>query len=78
MQAEKVSGELRDAAEAIGGNSAPMSAIASVLRRLERRRAQAPDLLAPVVNTLDTALSAFDAARQALDEALRVAGDNPG
>ena len=78
MQAEKVSGELRDASEAIGGDGAPMSAIASALRRLERRRAQAPDLLAPAVNALDAALSAFEAARQALDEALRVAGDNPG
>ncbi|HEY0146706.1 MAG TPA: DNA repair protein RecN [Methylovirgula sp.] len=78
MQAEKVSGELRDAAEAIGGDGAPMSAIASALRRLERRRSQAPDLLALAVNALDAALSAFDAARQALDEALRVAGDNPG
>jgi DNA repair protein RecN (Recombination protein N) len=78
MQAEKVSGELRDASEAISGDGAPMSAIASALRRLERRRSQAPDLLAPAVNALDAALSAFEAARQVLDEALRVAGDNPG
>ncbi len=55
-----------------------MSAIASALRRLERRRSQAPDLLAPAVDALDAALSAFDTARHALDEALRIAGDNPG
>jgi DNA repair protein RecN (Recombination protein N) len=78
MQAEKVSGELRDAAEAVGGEGAPLAAIASVLRRLERRQAQAPELLAPAVGALDAALSAFDAARQALDEALRLAGHDPG
>ncbi|WP_297297284.1 DNA repair protein RecN [uncultured Methylovirgula sp.] len=78
MQAEKVSGELRDAAEAVGGESAPLSAMASALRRLGRRQVQAPELLAPVVSALDAALSAFDAARQSLSEALRLAGHDPG
>ena len=78
MQAEKVSGELSDAADAIGGEGAPLSAIASALRRLERRQTQAPELLAPVVSALDAALSAFDAARQSLDQALRLAGHDPG
>jgi DNA repair protein RecN (Recombination protein N) len=78
MQAEKVSGELRDAAQAIGGDGAPMSALASALRRLERRQTQAPELLAPVVVALDAALSAFDAARDSLDDALRDIGDDPG
>ncbi len=78
MQAEKVGGELRDTAEAIGGEHAPLGALASALRRLERRRAQAPDLLAPVISALDSALSAFDAVRLALDQALHEAGDDPG
>jgi DNA repair protein RecN (Recombination protein N) len=78
IQAEKVSGELRDAADAVAGEGAPMAALASALRRLERRQAQAPDLLAPVVTALDAALSAFDTARQTLQDSLRATGDDTG
>jgi DNA repair protein RecN (Recombination protein N) len=78
MQNEKVGGELRDAAEAISGERSPVAALSSALRRLERRQTQAPALLAPVVAGLDTALVAFDAARAALEDALRAAGDDPG
>jgi DNA repair protein RecN (Recombination protein N) len=78
MQNEKVGGELRDAADVVGGEGSPVAALSSALRRLERRQAQAPDLLAPVVTALDAALVAFDAARDALEGALRAAGDDPG
>jgi DNA repair protein RecN (Recombination protein N) len=73
MQAEKVSAELRDAANAVAGEGAPLAAISSALRRLERRQAQAPELLGPVVSALDSAFAAFDAASQAVEQALRVA-----
>jgi DNA repair protein RecN (Recombination protein N) len=78
MQNEKVGGELRDAVEAISGERSPVAALSSALRRLERRQTQAPELLAPVVAGLDTALVAFDAARAALEDALCAAGDDPG
>jgi DNA repair protein RecN (Recombination protein N) len=73
MQAEKVSAELRDAANAVAGEGAPLAAISSALRRLERRQAHAPELLGPVVSALDSAFAAFDAASQAIEQALRVA-----
>ncbi len=78
MQNEKVGGELRDAAAVLTGEGSSAAALSSALRRLGRRQAQAPELLAPVVTALDAALVAFDAARDALEEALRAAGDNPG
>jgi DNA repair protein RecN (Recombination protein N) len=44
-----------------------------VLRRLERRQAQAPELIAPAVQTLDAAVNAFETASQTLEQALRLA-----
>lgn len=78
MQAEKVSAELRDAAEAVAGESAPIAAISSAVRRLERRQEQAPDLLGPVVQALDSALAAFDTAGQVVEQALRASDFDAG
>jgi DNA repair protein RecN (Recombination protein N) len=78
MQAEKVSAELRDAADSIAGEGAPLAALSSALRRLERRQAQAPDLLGPVVQALDSAFAAFDVASQAVEQALRTAEYDAG
>jgi DNA repair protein RecN (Recombination protein N) len=77
MQSEKVSAELRDAYDAVAGDASPLAPLSQVLRRLERRQGQAPDLIAPTIAALDAALSAFDAAGQALDEALRRADHDP-
>jgi DNA repair protein RecN (Recombination protein N) len=78
MQAEKVSAELRDAADVVAGEAAPLAAISSALRRLERRQAQAPELLGPVVSALDAAFAAFDAASQAVEHALGIAAHDAG
>jgi DNA repair protein RecN (Recombination protein N) len=77
MQAEKVSVELHDAYEALAGDGPPLSTLSSLLRRLERRQAQAPDLITPSVQALDAALSAFDLAGQTLAQALRDADYDP-
>lgn len=77
MQAEKVAGELRDAYDAVAGDGL-LSSLSGVLRRLERRQVQAPDLIMPAVQALDAAITAFDGASQALDEALRRADYDPG
>lgn len=78
MQAEKVNGELRDAYQAIAGDGSMLSALLSVMRRLERRQVQAPELIAPPLLALDAALNAFDSAGQALNEALRLANYDKG
>jgi DNA repair protein RecN (Recombination protein N) len=77
MQAEKVAGDLRDAQEAVAGNTSPVPVLSAAVRRLERRAAQAPALIDPVVKSLDAALTALDEARGQLDSALRAADHDP-
>jgi DNA repair protein RecN (Recombination protein N) len=77
MQAEKVAGDLRDAQEAVAGGHSPVPALSAAVRRLERRAAQAPTLIEPVVKALDAALTALDDARAHLDAALRAANHDP-
>ena len=77
MQAEKVTAELRDAFEAVAGDHSPASSLSATYRRLDRRRAQAPDLIDPPAQALDAALTALDLAGQALEQALRDADFDP-
>ena len=65
MQVDKVAEDLRDAHEAVAGERSPVPALSAALRRLERRRAQAPALIEPAVKALDAALTALDEARSA-------------
>jgi DNA repair protein RecN (Recombination protein N) len=51
--------------------------LASAVRRLERRAAQAPALVEPAVKSLDTALHALEDARGHLETALRAADHDP-
>ena len=57
MQADKVAEDLRDAHEAVAGERSPIASLSAALRRLERRRAQAPALIDPSVKALDVALT---------------------
>jgi DNA repair protein RecN (Recombination protein N) len=77
MQAEKAAEDLRATHEAISGPQSPVPPLATAVRRLERRAAQAPALIAPVVKVLDAALSALDEARTHLEQALGVAHYDP-
>ncbi|MGB6493283.1 MAG: DNA repair protein RecN, partial [Methylocella sp.] len=77
MQAEKVAAELRDVHATVTGEYSPMPALSAALRRLQRRQAQAPGLIAPAAEALDAALNALDLAGQALDQALRDADFDP-
>jgi len=77
MQVDKVAEDLRDAHEAVAGERSPVQALSGALRRLERRRAQAPALIDPPVKALDAALTALDDARAHLDAALRAANHDP-
>jgi DNA repair protein RecN (Recombination protein N) len=77
MQAEKVAEDLREAHEVIAGGSSSVPALAGVIRRLERRAAQAPALVEPAVQTLDAALTALEETRGHLEQALRAADFDP-
>ena len=54
-----------------------MPALSGVIRRLERRQPQAPQLIEPTVKALDAALSALDDTRGHLEAALRAADYDP-
>ena len=60
------------------GPQSPVPPLATAVRRLERRAAQAPALIEPVVKAIDAALTALDEAREHLEQALRVADFDPG
>ena len=77
QQSEKVSGDLRDAYESVGGEGSPASTFSALLRRLERRAGQAPDLIEPCLKALDAVLVALDGATATLDEALQAADFDP-
>jgi DNA repair protein RecN (Recombination protein N) len=77
MQVDKVAEDLRDAHEAVAGDRTPVPALSAALRRLERRRAQAPTLIDPPAKALDAALTALDDVRAHLDAALRAANHDP-
>ena len=77
MQAEKVASELRDAYEQVGGQGSPIPGLSALMRRLQRRESQAPQLILPSVQALDQALIALEGAQSALDQALREADFDP-
>jgi DNA repair protein RecN (Recombination protein N) len=77
MQAEKIASELYEVQAAVTGEHSPIPALSAVLRRLERRQAQAPSLITPAAEALDAALNALDIAGQALDQAVRDASFEP-
>jgi DNA repair protein RecN (Recombination protein N) len=77
MQAEKVTSEIQDALETVGGQASPIPTLSSVQRRLARRSGEADSLIGPSVKALETALTALEEARSALEGALRAAEFDP-
>jgi DNA repair protein RecN (Recombination protein N) len=77
MQAEKVAEDLRATHDAVTGPNSPVPPLATAVRRLERRAAQAPGLIEPAVKAIDTALNALEDARAQLERALQVAEFDP-
>jgi DNA repair protein RecN (Recombination protein N) len=77
MQAEKVAEDLRDAHETLAGSNSVVPGLSAAIRRLERRQAQAPALIEPVVKSLDAALTGLEDARAHLEQALAAADFDP-
>ncbi len=77
QQSEKVSGDLRDAHESVGGEGSPASTFSALMRRLERRAGQAPELVEPCLRALDALLVSLDGATAAFEEALQAADFDP-
>ena len=77
MRAEKTATEINDAAETLSGTASPVPALSSLLRRLQRKEAEAPELLGDMVRALDEALVALDAAQEAVTIAERALDFDP-
>ena len=77
MAVDKVAEDLRDAHEAVVGDRSPIASLSTALRRLERRREQAPALIEPAVKALDIAVGALHDADGHLEAALRAANHDP-
>ncbi len=77
MRAEKTAAEVGDAVETLSGSTSPVPALSSLLRRLQRKEAEAPELLGDIVRTLDEALIALDGAQEAAAAAERALDFDP-
>jgi DNA repair protein RecN (Recombination protein N) len=77
MQAEKIAGDLGEAYETIAGSPSPVPEFSSLLRRLDRKAAEAPGLLYGVVAGLGAALDNLEEVRLGLEAALRTANFDP-
>jgi DNA repair protein RecN (Recombination protein N) len=62
----------------LSGPQSPSALIAAAMRRLDRRKGQAGDLVEPVLTAFDTALVALDEAARLLSSALKAADHDPG
>ncbi|KAA6405874.1 DNA repair protein RecN [Candidatus Tokpelaia sp.] len=71
MKAEKIAGDIIEAGELLSGSQSPVPVLSNLVRRLERKSAEAQDLLAPVVQALDKVLQALAEAQDHIETAGR-------
>ncbi|MEX0956810.1 MAG: DNA repair protein RecN [Rhizobiaceae bacterium] len=77
MRAEKSASDIAEAQETLSGANSPIPALSSLMRRLQRKAADAPALLEPIVKALDDALVSLDGAQAATEAAMRAAEFDP-
>ncbi|MDP3523179.1 MAG: DNA repair protein RecN [Hoeflea sp.] len=77
MKAEKTASDINEADEILNGQGSPMPVISGLMRRLERKAQEAPELLNDTVAALDAVLNALADAQSAVEAALRAADFNP-
>ncbi len=70
MHAEKISGDLKEAQSALAGDGSAHARLGAALRKLERKEAEAADLLKPVAEALERVLSETNDARERVEQAL--------
>ncbi len=77
MAIEKIATDLSDAHDTLAGQGSPVPTLASLARRLERKREQAGGLLDGVVEAIDRAIDALEEAEGLLDTSIRAAAFDP-
>ena len=77
MRAEKTAADLNEANDILSGSGSPVPQISSLFRRLERKKAEAPELVTPIADALGRALDELGEAQSAVDAAMRAADFDP-
>ncbi|QKV17213.1 DNA repair protein RecN [Oricola thermophila] len=77
MRAEKIASDLAEAHEVLSGQASPVPHIASLLRRLERKAAEAPGLLEEVNASLGSALDHLADAQSRIEIAVNTSDFDP-
>jgi len=77
MRAEKIASDIHEAEDMLSGSSAPSPLLAGLLRRLQRKAPEAPELLDDIVRAIDEALLSLDAAQASVAAALRAMDFQP-
>ena len=77
MHAEKLTQDLNEAYETIGGPSSVIPHFSAILRKLERRQELAPTLLDPAIKILDEVLDTLNEAQSVLQNSLSAAEFDP-
>ncbi|MEC9343383.1 MAG: DNA repair protein RecN, partial [Pseudomonadota bacterium] len=78
MKVEKFATDLHEAVETLGGGASPIPTLSNLLRRLERKGAEAPGLLDEAIGHLDRGLSGLLDAQAELERAARDTEFDPG
>ncbi len=77
MRSEKIATDISEALEVVSGTASPVPSLASLARRLERKRDTAGGLLDPAIDAIDRALAALDEAAVSLETAMRDSAFDP-
>ncbi|WP_136656322.1 DNA repair protein RecN [Nitratireductor sp. XY-223] len=77
MKAEKIAADINETNDILSGQGAPLPMLSSLLRRLERKAAEAPGLLDEVIDHLGVAVDRLSDAQTATEAAMRAADFDP-
>ncbi|WP_419910161.1 DNA repair protein RecN [Hoeflea sp.] len=77
MKAEKIAADINETSDILSGQAAPLPMLSSLLRRLERKSAEAPGLLDEVIEHLSVAVDRLSDAQTATEAAMRAAEYDP-
>ena len=77
IQAQNIAGELAEAEQVLSGQNSAVPQLASLVRKLERKTLQVPELLGSVIEQIDGAISHLYAAQNELDVAINKSEFDP-
>ena len=77
MRAEKMASDIGDAQDVLSGQGSPLPMLSSLFRKLERKKADAPELIGPIADALGLALDQLSEAQNAVESAIRAADFDP-